>query len=287
MRTIAHISDLHFGREDARIVEGLLADLMALAPSLVAVSGDLTQRARPAQFAAARSFLDRIPFPLLVVPGNHDIPLYNMVSRFLWPLTRYRRYISVDVDPVFEDNELLVLGVNTARSTVRKEGRISREQIGVIRSLLATRGRGRFKALVAHHPFTAPEERPKQAVVGRSASGLAILEKGGADLLLSGHVHRRHAGPARTVHLTRGGAMLVAHASTAVSRRLRGEPNSYNFVTIDGHCIRIEARDWDGRRFTPATALRFAKRDGRWLRDPADPDHPSRTAAAFTVRPGR
>jgi 3',5'-cyclic AMP phosphodiesterase CpdA len=286
MRTIAHISDLHFGREDARIVEGLLADLMASAPSLVAVSGDLTQRARPYQFTAARSFLDRIPFPRLVVPGNHDIPLYNVVSRFLWPLTRYRSHISEDVNPVFEDDELLVLGVNTARSNVRKEGRISWEQIGVVRSLLATHGRERFKVLVAHHPFTAPEERPKQAVVGRSASGLAILEKGGADLLLSGHVHRRHAGLARTVHLTRSGAMLVAHASTAVSRRLRGEPNSYNLVVIEGTTVRIEARDWDGRRFVSAAALRFAKRDGRWLRAPADPEHPP-LAATETVRPGR
>src|ERR1700722_10258980 len=116
MRTIAHISDLHFGSEDPRLAEGLLADLAEVRPALVAVSGDLTQRARRGQFAAARAVLSRIPFPQLVVPGNHDIPFYDLGRRFLRPLNRFRRYITHDLNPTFADEEMLVVGINTARS---------------------------------------------------------------------------------------------------------------------------------------------------------------------------
>src|SRR2546421_621876 len=116
MRILAHISDLHFGTESSPVVEGLLADLLAARPHLLVVSGDLTQRARTDQFAAARAFLDRVPFPQLIVPGNHDIPLYDVGRRFLRPLHRYRRLITPELSPTFYDDELAVLGVNTARS---------------------------------------------------------------------------------------------------------------------------------------------------------------------------
>src|SRR5436190_16940942 len=93
MRTIAHISDLHFGRLDPPVAEGLVADLADRKPSLLVVSGDFTQRAREGQFRAAADFLKRLPTPQLLVPGNHDIPLYNLIRRFFFPLDRYRRII--------------------------------------------------------------------------------------------------------------------------------------------------------------------------------------------------
>src|SRR5688572_9270720 len=116
MRTIAHISDLHFGRIDEAIVEGLVADIAARSPSLVVVSGDLTQRARAWQYRQGAELLERLPKPQLVVPGNHDIPLYDVVRRFLFPLQRYSSYITRDLAPVYRDHELFVMGLNTARS---------------------------------------------------------------------------------------------------------------------------------------------------------------------------
>src|SRR4051812_13445385 len=101
MRRIAHISDLHFGTEVPRVAEGLLEDLSRQLPHLVVVSGDLTQRARPSQFIAAKAYLDRIAPPKLIVPGNHDVPLYNVLDRFMRPLTNYHRYITADLHPFF------------------------------------------------------------------------------------------------------------------------------------------------------------------------------------------
>src|SRR5437763_2204567 len=136
MRTIAHISDVHFATENPAVVEGLLSDLKTIGPHLVAVSGDLTQRALRSEFAAARAFLERIPFPHVIVPGNHDIPLYDVGRRFLRPLHRYRRFITADLSPSYHDDEIAAVGVNTARSATWKNGRISLAQISALRTLL-------------------------------------------------------------------------------------------------------------------------------------------------------
>src|SRR6266850_7144789 len=116
MRTLVHLSDLHFGRVDERLIKPLIAAVTEINPDLVAVSGDLTQRARSAQFQEARQFLDALPQPQIVVPGNHDVPLYNVFSRFGRPLDKYRRYITEDMQPFYADDEIAVIGINTARS---------------------------------------------------------------------------------------------------------------------------------------------------------------------------
>src|SRR5213593_2266921 len=133
MRTLVHLSDLHFGRVDEQIIEPLISAVTQINPDLVAVSGDLTQRARSQQFREARAFLDALPQPQIVVPGNHDVPLHNVFSRFLQPLAKYRRYISEDLQPFFQDEEIAVLGVNTARSLTLKGGRINEEQVAWMR----------------------------------------------------------------------------------------------------------------------------------------------------------
>src|SRR5687767_4577123 len=124
MRRIAHISDLHFGAEDPPVAAGLLLDLAEHQPLVMAVSGELTQRARDGQFAAAKAYLDQIPFPKIVVPGNHDQPLFNLVERWLWPLFRYQKWITAELRPVLQDEELTVVGINTARRGTHKSGRV-------------------------------------------------------------------------------------------------------------------------------------------------------------------
>src|SRR5450759_1376260 len=116
MRTIVHLSDIHFGRVDPRLVAPLVRTIHTIAPNLVALSGDLTQRARRSQFQQARAFLEQLPFPLLVVPGNHDVPLYNIAARFLNPYGGYRRYIERDLEPVYQNDEMIAVGLNSARA---------------------------------------------------------------------------------------------------------------------------------------------------------------------------
>src|SRR5687768_4249717 len=115
MRTIAHISDIHFDKIDPQVVEAAVADVHAQQPSLLVMSGDFTQRARAGQYRQAAQFMSRLPTPQIVVPGNHDIPLFDLVSRFFWPLRKYHKYITRDMRPSYQDEELLVIGVNTAR----------------------------------------------------------------------------------------------------------------------------------------------------------------------------
>src|SRR4051794_13402333 len=135
MRTLLHISDLHFGRVDSRLVEALRASVEELRPDVIAVSGDLTQRAKRREFAAASAFLGSLRPPKIIVPGNHDIPLYNVFTRFGRPLDRYRRYIGSQIEPSFMDDEIAVVGVNTARSLTFKGGRINADQVKRARDL--------------------------------------------------------------------------------------------------------------------------------------------------------
>ena len=150
MRTLVQISDLHFGRVDPLLLDPLAAAVDAIGPDVVVVSGDLTQRARNAQFRAARAFLDRLPMPQVVVPGNHDVPLYDVVRRFVAPLARFRRYIERDPAPFFRDDQVAVLGINSARSLTFKGGRINHEQIETVRARFA--GLDPAVIRVARHP---------------------------------------------------------------------------------------------------------------------------------------
>jgi 3',5'-cyclic AMP phosphodiesterase CpdA len=261
--TIAHLSDLHFGREDPRVVEAVLADLAERAPSLVAVSGDLTQRARRAEFERARVFLARIAAPTLVVPGNHDVPLFDVGRRFLAPLDRFRAYVTPDLAPVWEDDEVLAAGLNTARSLTWKAGRVSRAQMEALRVIFCRGDPARLHVLVAHHPFSPPAGRPREAVVGRAASALAALSGCGLDLVLTGHLHREFAGDLAGHTVAR--AALALHAGSAVSRRLREEANSYNLVRVRGPRVDVELRAFDGEAFAPVRTSRFLRTGEGWV----------------------
>jgi len=265
--TIAHISDLHFGREDPPVVEALVAELGARRPTLVAVSGDLTQRARTHEFRAARAFLDRLPGAVLVVPGNHDVPLWDVVSRFARPLRKYRRYVTEDVAPFFHREDLAVMGVNTARSWTVKNGRISWEQIEEVRARFAPLPPRVFKALVTHHPFMPMPDDPDPALVGRGLQALHAAEAVGVDLLLAGHLHRNFSGDVRAHHLTLRRSILVAQAGTAVSLRTRGEPNTYNWLTVDPPRLAIEVRGWDKGAFAALSVTRWVKKGEEWGRE--------------------
>ena len=264
MTTLAHISDLHFGAESPEVVEGLLEDLRSVEPSLVVVSGDLTQRARRKEFAAARRFLDAIPSPRLVVPGNHDIPLFDLVSRFARPLARFRSYIDADVDPFFSTDEVAVLGMNTARSNTWKDGRVSIAQIDALRRRLCPLPPRVVKVLVTHHPFLPPPWDPSPPLVGRAAEALRAAEACGVDLMLAGHLHHGYTGDVRTHHVDIRRAILVAQAGTATSHRVRNEANSYNVIRLSPQRLGFSLRVWDGKGFQEARFVEYEKSGSDW-----------------------
>jgi len=270
MRMIAHISDLHFGMEDERIADRLLEDLNGIDPSLVVISGDLTQRARKRQFEAAGAFIRKITAPCLVVPGNHDIPLYDVIRRTLMPLHRYRHYITDDLNPVFEDDELIVLGANTARAATFKNGRISAAQIKMLADRLCSAGSHLFKVLVTHHPFLPPLDNPYAALVGRGGLAAEALEPCGLDLLLAGHYHRGYMGDLQSHDITVKRSIIVAQPGTAISKRTRGERNSYDRIIIDPPDICFDRYAWDGRGFVKTKTTCYKKVGGAWQLQPQD-----------------
>src|SRR5882757_1052378 len=158
MARLVHLSDLHFGAHDQRLVEAVEHSVQALKPDLIVISGDFTQRARTEQFKEACRFLERLRecgHEVLGVPGNHDVPLYDVLRRFMSPLTSYRRFIDDTLCPFIELPGVAVLGINTARSLTFKDGRISSEQIEFIRETFARTPSDNVRVLVTHHPLFA------------------------------------------------------------------------------------------------------------------------------------
>ncbi len=276
MRTLAHISDVHFGKIDPPVVEGLAADLSERQPSLLVVSGDFTQRARWKQYSDAARFLARLPRPQLLVPGNHDIPLYDLIRRFFFPLDYYRRQISADLRPVYRDEEMIVIGINTARSFTFtldgfwKDGRISEEQLLDVQLQAKDLPQSLFKVVVTHHPFIPPPGERPHGIVHGAARALDTMERCGIDLLLAGHLHMGYSGDVRTHHEAVKRSILSVQAGTATSTRRRGEPNAYNWITLRPHEVTIEVRAWNGKRFDLLTAKRFVRTDaGIWQPQPS------------------
>lgn len=267
MRTIVHISDLHFGTELPELADGLRADLAGAPPSLLVVSGDLTQRARRAQFALAQAYLATLPQPQLVVPGNHDVPLYDVARRFFSPLGRYRRFISRDLNPTFDDGELCVVGLNTARSLTWKSGRISLEQIEALRVRL-TDTKAHYRVVVTHHPFIPPpvENSDQKGIdlVGRAARAIQVLDACHVDLLLAGHLHHGYSGDTRTQYPAAHRAIIAAQAGTAISGRVRSDPNGYNRITVSGERLTIEVRAWREGKFQPARVTEYVRDAKGW-----------------------
>jgi 3',5'-cyclic AMP phosphodiesterase CpdA len=266
VRTIVHLSDLHFGRVDERLLQPLTGFGNRLRPDLVAISGDLTQRARPEQFAQARGWLDTLLAPKLVVPGNHDIPLYRAWERFLSPLGNYRKYIDSNVEPDFVDDELAVVGINSARSLTFKGGRVNPEQLERLRARLEPLPAALVKIVVTHHPFTRPAGADEDGIIGRAQMAMAVFHQLGIDLMLSGHMHTSLAANTSERYPIEGYAALVVQAGTATSTRGRGEVNSFNVLRIDGGQVDIERHGWGEEHldYRPVERQRFVRGSRGW-----------------------
>src|SRR6476660_6592195 len=277
MARLVHLSDLHFGAHDERLVEGVDWAIDELKPDLVVVSGDFTQRARTEQFREACHFLEVLRdrgHEVLGVPGNHDVPLYDVLRRFLSPLARYRRFIDESLCPFVELPGIAVLGINTARSLTFKEGRINEEQVEFIRETFARTPTEAVRILVTHHPlFALTVGDETQRAIGRHELALDAIQDAGADMLLAGHVHHASTHDASDL-VTRAGSALVIQAGTATSTRVREQEQSFNTIDIGESKVTITVNAWKHDDFQPADAQRYTWQDGRWkAAEAAEPAH--------------
>lgn len=268
MPRIVHLSDLHFGAHDPRLVAAVERSVDDLKPDLVVVSGDFTQRAKTEEFAEACRFLERLReagHEVLGVPGNHDVPLYDVLRRFLSPLTRYKRFIDDVLCPVHELRGAIVLGINTARSLTFKDGRINAEQVEFIRDTFSRSDPESVRVLVTHHPlFALTVGDELQSAIGRQEMALDAIEEAGVDVLLAGHNHQASVNSARDL-VTRAGGALVVQAGTATSTRVRGQDQSFNLLDIAGSRVVLTVYSWGGEGYRPSDAQAFEQKDGAWV----------------------
>ena len=277
MARLVHLSDLHFGAHDERLVEAVDWHVDHLKPDLVVISGDFTQRARTEQFREACEFLDGLRergHEVLGVPGNHDVPLYDVLRRFLSPLARYRRFIDDSLCPFIELPGVAVLGVNTARSLTFKDGRVNREQVAFIRDTFARTPSEIFRVLVTHHPlFELRVGNELTPAIGRQELALDAVEESGVDLVLAGHNHHASSQDASDL-VTRAGGVLVVQAGTATSTRLREQEQSFNTIDIGEQSVTVTVHAWKNDDFHANDAQRYAWQDGRWTsKQQAEPAH--------------
>ena len=262
MLTLAHISDLHFGRENPQLIKGLLQSLADIDPQVVVISGDLTQRARNREFQAARAFLDSLQWPFLVIAGNHDISLDNLAERFFSPWRKWYRYITKTLEPIMSDRDSVVIGINTARrsgySLDWSRGRVNSNQAAAVADYLAEEDGERLRVIVAHHPFWIPKKYSYRHLVGGRDMAIGILKKAGVDIILSGHVHFAYT------HVLDG--LIISHAGTTVSNRVEeGYPNSFKIVRGNRRRVSIETREWKNSCFSKAVEQVFSRVRGEWI----------------------
>jgi 3',5'-cyclic AMP phosphodiesterase CpdA len=238
MRVVAHISDLHFGYNDPLLAKALSRTLVDLKPDVLVVSGDLVEHATDFEFQSARDFLDTLPHPQIIVPGNHDLPFYNLWRRFIEGLDKYRRFITNEREPAFIDDEIAIVGADSAHLYPVKGGKITDSQLDDLVALFSSFPAGLIRILVTHHPFDLPEPSNPHLLIGHSLRAVTRLAPV-VDILLAGHVHLSSTGSTSTRYKLQGQAMAFVQAGTAISDRNKGEANSFNLL----HTGRAENQD--------------------------------------------
>jgi 3',5'-cyclic AMP phosphodiesterase CpdA len=269
MRAVAQISDLHFGAHEPAVVAHLHAALTAIRPDLVVVSGDLTQRARKEQFAEAALFFERLEadgLRLLVVPGNHDVPMHKPIQRLFWPLRRYTRFIARERSAWYADPELAVLGLASAHGLTVKDGRLTHLQIRSIGEQFANAPESAERVLVTHHPLVplpGEEEGDIEPALRGARRALKAVKAAGVHLVLAGHHHAHTVGIAGPT-LSIDPSVMVVQAGIATSWRRRRTPNSFNLIRLEPPgAVQIEEWVSEGAAFScPGPRRCFARSAG-------------------------
>lgn len=268
MRSIFHISDVHFGPPHLEeVADGVLRHVELRRPEVVVVSGDLTQRAKPEQFRQAREFVDRIQAPTLVVPGNHDVPMYRVWERVFSPFGAYRKHFDEELEPVYRDETLLIVGINTAHGWTHKDGRISLRRLEEVEALLRPVPSSVFKVVVAHHHLIPPPTFGTQRVLTNAFEAIDVFSRAGVELVLSGHLHQAYIGNSEEFYPAGRAPVVILHSGTSTSNRGRGvekAKNSCNWIDFDEELIRVSHLRWHPEEARFAEHSRhFYPRQGR------------------------
>ncbi len=276
MPTILHVSDLHFGPPYLpRVGEALRRSADSLRPQIIVASGDFTQRAKAEQFVQARAFLDSLPdVPRVVVPGNHDVPLYRVFERLFTPYLHYRRHICEQLDTVLRHAGAVIVALNSAapRSAI-VNGRLDAWQLDFCRDAFRDTPADEARVVVVHHHLApAPDYDNEHDVLRGARRALEVFAECRVDLILSGHLHRAYIGNSLDVYpaADRSHGIVIAQSGTTTSARGRArerEKNSFNFIEIDADAIRITHYMYfhqiDG--FAPLSRHAFARRGRAFL----------------------
>ena len=249
MSLLLQISDTHFGTEVKVVVDALLELTRTLTPDVLVLSGDLTQRARPEEFRAARAFVQRVGVPNVVaLPGNHDIPLYNLALRAFAPYRNFQRYFGPDLEPSHDGDGVLVIGVNTTRNWLHKDGAVSDAQIARVAERLRGARADQLRVVVTHQPIFVSRPRDEKDILRNHEAALGAWSRAGADLILGGHIHLPYSRPLGEVRTDLKRNVWCVQAGTATSSRVRWDaPNSLNLIRyVKGtDCFTTERWDFD------------------------------------------
>ncbi len=244
MRRIVHLSDFHFGWSESALAGVLNSTIVGLKPDLTVLSGDFVEHATRSEFEQAHKFVEAVPNPKIMVPGNHDLPFYNYVKRVTQGLSLYREFITKDMMPFYQDEEIAVMGLDTARIWPIRGGSISSLQMAEVEQKLCKLPAGIIRILVTHHPFDLPDEYSARFLVQHSATALKRLACC-LDVLLAGHMHIGASGKVADRFETPNGSLIFSQAGTAISKRYKGERNSLNVIDIERPHIRVQKYSWD------------------------------------------
>jgi 3',5'-cyclic AMP phosphodiesterase CpdA len=274
MIRLLHLSDPHFGAADPSVAEAFLERAKELAPDLTLLSGDLTMRARRSELAAARKFVDALPEPRLVIPGNHDIPGFNHpYDRFFRPFRRYREAFGHELEPELRLPGIHVICLNSTRAfgfhADWSEGRLHAGQLQLAESRFQT-GTPAVRILMLHHPLLAPEGHGR-AVVDPLPDLLEMIGRQQVDLILCGHFHRSHLA---TLGSDESWHAVVSQAATVCSTRLQGEPQGFHEIRVSGDRLEIVIYRLIAGRFVAASVHAFSRGPSGWRTEPGTPESP-------------
>jgi 3',5'-cyclic AMP phosphodiesterase CpdA len=252
MTALIQISDTHFGTEQPPVVAALLALTHRIRPALAILSGDITQRARRAQFAAARRFVGQLAVPAwLAIPGNHDIPLFNVVARMFFPYAGFQRAFGTALEPRFECEAFTVMTVNTTRPSRHKDGEVSEGQVDQVVEELRAAGRNQVKIVVTHQPVHVLRDSEIHNRLHGYEHAVREWSNAGADIIMGGHIHLPYTALLGDHFADLRRRTWIVQAGTAVSHRIReNRPNSVNVIRyVPGEPIcRVDRWDYDATR---------------------------------------
>lgn len=265
MIRLLHLSDVHFGRDRVDLMDNLIVQAHTLRPDATILSGDLTQRARPSQFAAAMGLMEHLPRPHLIVPGNHDIPMDRPWERLFSPWKAYTQAVGPDRSPCLDLPGVRLVGINTAIPWSQQRGAIGASALATACSHLHHAPPGALRVVVLHHPLAHPAHGRKPALLGRRKAARALIE-GGADLFLSGHIH--HWDVTADLLITPQRSAISVSCGTSLSTRVRDQGNDYAVLDLEPTARRITITRWSAgagsSTFTPHAPTTFLESPAGW-----------------------